>query len=77
MLITFHAFRTESASDVVYIFDGNITTSPILATLFGVVAPGAVYRSSGRYMLVRFTSNSVEEYGGFNASFTSSSAAGM
>lgn len=67
--ITFLTFTTEASFDYVYINDGTSTGSTLLAQLSGSTIPPS-YRSSGRNLLVRFTSDTVNNFAGFTAAVT-------
>ena len=67
--LSFLAFVTEATYDFVYVYNGTTTSSPQLLYTSGSVVPG-VQRTFTQYMLVRFTSDSVGQYGGFSARVT-------
>jgi hypothetical protein len=61
-----------SYADRVYIYDGYNESAPLLADVTGAQNSLQYYRTSQRYMFVKFTSgSSVSSYTGFNATFLS------
>jgi len=66
--LTFTAFNTEAGVDLVKIYNGETTSSPLLATYSGSTVPAAVTANSGK-MLVCFTSNASTTKPGFTANY--------
>ena len=71
VLLNFTRFSTESEFDLVEVFDGNSTGSPLLGTFSGSNLPPQLLAESGR-MLIRFTSDISVQRFGWEASYTSS-----
>ena len=67
--LTFDEFSTESGNDVVTVYDGETTASPVLGTFSGSSIP-ALVTSTGGKMLVTFTSNGSGTASGFHASYS-------
>lgn len=63
--LTISSFRTESANDVLTIYDGNNTAAPVLASLNGMPAVPVTYTASGGALTVSFTSNTSVNDSGF------------
>jgi CUB domain len=55
-------------SDYVYVYDGYNTSAPLIALVTGSQS-SLNYRTSQRYMFVRFTSGASSSYTGFNATY--------
>ena len=68
--LSFNNINTEEGYDVVRVFDGNSTNSPLLSSASGNVAPSAV-TSSSNSMLVVFSSDGSDVLPGFEAYFYS------
>jgi len=68
--ISFDDFSTESGNDVVTVYDGETTGSPVLGTFSGSAIPSQVTSSGGK-VLVHFTSNSSGTAAGWHASYSS------
>ena len=68
--LSFHDFHTEPNWDMVRIFDGNSTNSPLLLAASGNVLPFPVTSTSNQ-MLIVFNSDNVWVYPGFQASYYS------
>lgn len=66
---TLTAFYTEYYGDYFYIYDGYNTSAPVLAALSGSWS-SSTWRSTQRFMFIRFTSNSYTTYSGFNATYS-------
>ena len=64
--LNFSSFSTEASADIVTVYNGGNTTSPVLAQLSGAVLPGPVV-STVQSMYVAFTSNSAVTSLGFTA----------
>ncbi|MEI6123167.1 MAG: C10 family peptidase [Bacteroidota bacterium] len=54
--LSFKAFSTEATNDVVTVYDGNSTSSPVLGTYSGSTLPASI-SSTGDQLLVRFQTN--------------------
>jgi len=73
IILTFDDFSTESGNDVVTVYDGETTSSPVLGTYSGSSLPASLtITSTGNKMLVSFTSNGTGTASGFHASYTTS-----
>lgn len=66
--VVFLTFETEYSYDKVTIYDGNTTSSDVLATLSGL-RHGDLVESTGEHLMVLFKSDSVKHLKGFNASY--------
>ncbi|MBE0641651.1 MAG: T9SS type A sorting domain-containing protein, partial [Bacteroidales bacterium] len=66
----FKRMDTESGTDVVKVYDGPTTTSPLIGTFSGSNLP-AMFISTGNQALVTFTSNAQSEAGGFLLEYAS------
>lgn len=66
----FLKFRTDPA-DILTVYDGPTTTSPVLGTFSGTALPTATPTSSGPQMLLTFVSNSTVTDSGFLLSYKS------
>ncbi len=69
--LNFSSFDTESMYDVVSVYDGNSSSSPLLGSFSGSSVPSSVV-SSGDRMYVRFTTDGSETRRGWSATYTSS-----
>ena len=69
VVLTFSEFNTELNNDVVKIYNGATTSSPLIATISGNTNPGTIIASSGQ-MLVTFTTNATVTKSGWVASWT-------
>jgi len=58
LMLAFDYLYTDSLKDVVTIYDGPTTSSPVLGTFSGNTTPTASITSHGSQVLVRFTSDS-------------------
>jgi hypothetical protein len=67
--LDFTAFDTESGNDIVTVYDGLSTSSPVLGTFSGNSLPSSVTANSG-VMLITFTSDGANEATGFSADWT-------
>jgi hypothetical protein len=56
VILSFINFSTEATNDIVTVYDGNSTSSPVLGTFSGSTLPNNVL-STGPQMLVRFQTN--------------------
>ena len=68
--LTFDEFSTESGNDVVTVYDGETTASPILGSFSGSAIPAQVTSTGGK-MLVGFNTNGSATASGWHASYTS------
>ncbi|CAA20940.1 C-type LECtin [Caenorhabditis elegans] len=72
IILVFYDFRLEAGRDFVTVYDGETTSSPVLAArLSGTIKGGFSYTSTGNNMLVTFTSDASIVGPGFTARFTS------
>ncbi len=69
VVLNFTEFNTESVNDVVKIYNGSSTSSPLIATLSGNTNPGMIIANSGQ-MLITFTTNSSITKSGWKATWT-------
>jgi hypothetical protein len=69
IMLNFISFSTESGNDVITIYDGNSTTSPVLGTYSGSLIPAGTITSTGPQMLVRFQTNGSNVSSGWKASY--------
>ena len=69
VVLNFTEFNTESVNDVVKIYDGSSTSSPLIATLSGNSNPGMIIANSGQ-MLITFNTNSTITKSGWKATWT-------
>jgi hypothetical protein len=67
--LSFSAFATEAGYDSVTVYDGATTSDPILGSFSGSSLPAPV-TSTGGAMLVHFTSDSIINAAGWDASYT-------
>ncbi|KAA9340326.1 PKD domain-containing protein [Adhaeribacter soli] len=69
--LTFTQFATQSGFDIVYVYDGPSTASPLIATYSGSILPhgGLPITSSGGALTIRFSSNGTGTYSGFVANW--------
>jgi len=72
ILLNFISLSTESTNDVITIYDGNSTSSPVLGTFSGSTLPTTTVVSSGPVMLVRFQTNGSVVGSGWKAYYRSS-----
>ena len=56
IIVTFTAFNTQAGNDILTIYDGPSTASPVIGTFSGNTSPGAIISSSG-CITFRFVSN--------------------
>jgi len=66
--LSFNLFDTESNNDVVTVYDGPTTTSPVLGVFSGNTLPGEVISTSNR-MLVTFTTDGSNNAPGWQAQY--------
>jgi hypothetical protein len=71
VVLTFSEFNTELNNDVVKIYNGSTTSSPLIATISGNNNPGMIIANSGQ-MLITFTTNGSITKSGWKASWTNS-----
>jgi hypothetical protein len=69
--LTFTSFATEAGYDIVRVYNGATTSSPLLGTYSGTSLP-PVLTSTGGSMLIRFTTDWGAVYAGWSATYTSS-----
>lgn len=67
--IDFNYFNTESGQDMLYIYDGNNTSSNLLQTLSGNSSPSSILSTSGEVML-HFNSNNSNSDIGWEIDYT-------
>lgn len=72
IVLTFNDFAT-STGDVVTVYDGPTTSSPVLGTFSGTTLPSAVTSTQGK-MLVRFTSDGATNEKGWSAKYATTVA---
>jgi len=68
IILTFTDFSTQATTDVVTVYDGSTTASPVLGTYSGSTLPSAV-TSTGPQMLIRFQTNASTTNTGWRASY--------
>ncbi|MES2410095.1 MAG: fibronectin type III domain-containing protein [Bacteroidota bacterium] len=69
--VTFTAFNTQAGNDILTIYDGPTTSSPLLATLSGTTLPPSYTASSATGELTfAFTSNATTTAAGYAANIT-------
>ncbi|MEI6489590.1 MAG: CUB domain-containing protein [Bacteroidota bacterium] len=70
--VTFSAFTTENSLDLLYIYNGPTTGSPLIANLSGSTLPACAYTSSdaGGCLTFRFVSDGSITYSGWTASLS-------
>ncbi len=68
--LSFITFNTEATNDVVTVYNGNSTSSPVLGTFSGSTLPSSI-ASTGPQMLVRFQTNGSITNSGWKATYTS------
>ena len=73
--LSFTSFDTESNYDIVKIYNGTTTSSPLLGSYSGSSIPASVTANSGK-MLICFTSDYLITKPGWDANFTSTFKAG-
>lgn len=66
--LVFHKFTAEVSRDVVHVYDGGSTSSPLIGNYSGTSVPDAVNSSSNQFLVI-FTSDSLSEYSGFVATY--------
>lgn len=71
--ITFSKLNTESGNDVITIYNGETTSSPVIGTYSGTTLPSAV-SVPGPKALVRFQTNATVVKDGFLLNYTSTNA---
>jgi len=69
--LSFNLFDTESATDVVTVYDGPTSSSPVLGAFSGNTLPAEVVSSSNK-MLVTFTTNGTTNATGWQAQYVAS-----
>ncbi|MCW3102009.1 MAG: hypothetical protein JWO09_449 [Bacteroidetes bacterium] len=70
--VLFNTFNTESGFDILTVYDGPTTASPVLATLSGSSVPSCPYISTnaGGCLTFRFVSDGSATYSGWDASIS-------
>ena len=70
--VTFHEFQTQSGtnSDILYVYDGNSTSAPLIAQLSGVNYGTLASSSADGSLTFHFISNASTNYFGWDASIT-------
>ncbi|MDX9854822.1 MAG: fibronectin type III domain-containing protein, partial [Tenuifilaceae bacterium] len=70
--LTFDLFNTESNNDLLYIYDGPSTSSPLIATLTGLKTTPFAYNATNAEgtLTLRFTSSNYTTRSGFKAAVT-------
>ena len=71
--ITFLKFSTEKSRDMILVYDGGSTSSPLIANYSGHSVPAAI-KSSSNQLLVRFVSDTHNEHPGFVAKYQGTDA---
>lgn len=66
--LVFWKLTTEMSFDIIHVYDGESTSSPVIGSYSGTSVPDAV-RSSSNQLVVTFTSDSLFEYSGFVATY--------
>ena len=66
--LSFDFFETESANDIVKVYNGETTSAPLLGTYSGSNIPPAI-TANGKKMLITFTTNDSLTAGGFRATY--------
>ncbi len=69
VVLTFSEFDTENNNDIVKIYNGTTTSSPLIATISGTSNPGTIIANSGK-MLITFTTNGNTTKSGWKASWS-------
>lgn len=67
--LTFDRFETESANDVLTIYDGENTSAPVLGSYSGSSIPSLI-QSTGDRVFLTFTSNAADTAAGFLISYS-------
>jgi hypothetical protein len=68
IVLSFISLATESANDVITVYDGNSTSSPVLGTFSGSTLPNDI-TSTGPQMLIRFQTNGSTVANGWKVSY--------
>ena len=71
--LTFLKFATEKSRDIVRVYDGGSTSSPLIANYSGHSVPAAI-KSSSNELLVTFKSDTHNEHPGFLAKYQGTDA---
>lgn len=61
--LEFISFRTEANNDILTIYDGETTSSPILGSFSGTALPPTLYSTTGKMLLVFVSNSSVTDMG--------------
>jgi hypothetical protein len=67
--LSFISLSTESGNDIITVYDGNSTSSPVLGTYSGTTIPAGTITSTGPQMLIRFQTNGSTVGNGWKASY--------
>ncbi|OQA01206.1 MAG: Streptopain precursor [Bacteroidetes bacterium ADurb.Bin408] len=67
--LTFDYIDTEPTNDIIRVYNGETTASPLLGTYSGTNTPATI-TVNGKKMLVTFTTNDSVTSGGFRATYT-------
>lgn len=73
--IVFAKLNTESVNDVITIYNGESTSSPVVGTYSGTTLPTSAIAVAGPKALVRFQTNATVVNKGFHLNYTSTNAA--
>ncbi len=68
IVLSFISIATEPTNDIITVYDGNSTSSPVLGTFSGSTLPNDI-TSTGPQMLVRFQTNGSTVANGWKASY--------
>lgn len=64
------SFTLETSNDILYIRDGQLDASTLIASLSGTyTTPPGPYASMGQYLYLRFVSSAATVYAGFSVSY--------
>ncbi|NTW31883.1 MAG: T9SS type A sorting domain-containing protein [Bacteroidetes bacterium] len=69
IMLIFNDFKTEEGKDFVNIYGGNSTSAPLLGTFSGQDLPPVITANNGE-MLITFTSDSINQDFGWDATYT-------
>jgi hypothetical protein len=68
IIITFDYFSADdSTNDILYLYDGSSTNSPLLAALSGTLPPNTSYTTTGRSLTMSFVGSETSEQPGWKA----------
>ena len=74
LTVNFTSFRTQGGNDILYIYDGPTTASPLIGSFSGTTSPGLVTSSTG-CLTFRFVSNATTVKAGWEATINCTSCA--